>query len=180
MSGGKSRSQSSQFGLSSSIGNDLQAHSGLPATSSTKDRRDVGASICIYIFLLDCSKGMWRSALAGSAEGSGTWKTRMRMITDASMFRSDRAWGAIDIAEIEGASVRLHWTDKPYVWHRNEGVEAFVVIAGEVDMRWRVDGDEGVERLKPGDIFVAHDGDEHVAHPIGEARVLVVERRGSV
>ena len=26
----------------------------------------------------------------------------------------------------------------------------------------------------------AHSGDEHVAHPVGEARILVVERKGSV
>jgi hypothetical protein len=29
-------------------------------------------------------------------------------------------------------------------------------------------------------MFVAGTGDEHVAHPIGEARVLVIEREGSV
>jgi hypothetical protein len=32
----------------------------------------------------------------------------------------------------------------------------------------------------PGDMFVADVGDEHVAHPVGEARILVVERKGSV
>lgn len=31
-----------------------------------------------------------------------------------------------------------------------------------------------------GDIFFAQAGCEHVAHPRGEARVLVVEREGSV
>ena len=34
--------------------------------------------------------------------------------------------------------------------------------------------------LKAGDIFHAEDGDEHVAHPIGAARILVIEREGSV
>jgi hypothetical protein len=29
-------------------------------------------------------------------------------------------------------------------------------------------------------MFVAGVGDAHVAHPIGEARVLVIEREGSV
>ena len=32
----------------------------------------------------------------------------------------------------------------------------------------------------PTDVFVADVGDEHVAHPIGAARILVVERKGSV
>jgi hypothetical protein len=30
------------------------------------------------------------------------------------------------------------------------------------------------------DIFVAHAGCEHVAHPQGQARILVVEEKGSV
>ncbi|MDN5852428.1 MAG: cupin, partial [Actinomycetia bacterium] len=72
-----------------------------------------------------------------------------------------------------------HWTDAPYKWHVNDGAEAFVVLAGTVDMHYRINGDELVERLVPGRICIADDGDEHVAHPIGEARILVVEQRGS-
>ena len=33
----------------------------------------------------------------------------------------DTAWDALDVAEIDGATVRLHWTDAPYVWHVNDG-----------------------------------------------------------
>ena len=29
----------------------------------------------------------------------------------------DRAWAAVDLARIADATVRLHWTDEPYVWH---------------------------------------------------------------
>ncbi|SFR96146.1 cupin [Sphingomonas jatrophae] len=101
-------------------------------------------------------------------------------ITDVAEFRADRAWGARDLVEIDGASVRLHWTDQPYRWHVNDGAEAFVVLAGEVDMHFRRDGREECVRPKPSDIFIAEVGDEHVAHPIGEARILVVERSGSV
>ena len=36
------------------------------------------------------------------------------IVTDARRFTADRAWGARDLAEIDGASVRLHWTDQPY------------------------------------------------------------------
>jgi len=104
----------------------------------------------------------------------------VRTITDVATFRADRAWGARDLAEIDGATVRLHWTDQPYRWHVNDGAEAFVVLDGEVDMYFRRDGREECIRLKPSDIFLADDGDEHVAHPVGEARILVVERKGSV
>lgn len=102
------------------------------------------------------------------------------IFTDTREFTGQKAWDARDIADIDGATVRLHWTDQPYQWHRNDGVEVFMVVEGAVDMRYRLEGHEKVVRLNPTDIFVAHSGDEHVAHPIGVARVLVIERKGSV
>ncbi len=51
-----------------------------------------------------------------------------------------RAWEALEIADIDGVTVRLHWTDKPYVWHVNEGAEVFVVLDDEVDMHYREEG----------------------------------------
>ena len=103
-----------------------------------------------------------------------------KIIRDSRSFRADRAWGALDLAEIEGATVRLHWTDEPYRWHVNDGVEAFVVLDGLVDMHYRAEGEEKVVELSAGSVFVAQIGEEHLAHPRGEARVLVVERKGSV
>jgi mannose-6-phosphate isomerase-like protein (cupin superfamily) len=103
-----------------------------------------------------------------------------RTIDDVASFRAGRPWGARDLAEIDGATVRLHWTDQPYRWHVNDGPEVFVVLSGEVDMHFRQDGREDCVRLRPSDIFLADTGDEHVAHPVGEARILVVERKGSV
>lgn len=102
------------------------------------------------------------------------------VIDDAKSFTADRAWGARDIAEIEGASVRLHWTDQPYVWHVNDGAEVFLVLEGQVEMRYRLEGEERTVVLGPTDMFVAGVGDEHVAHPRGEARILVIERKGSI
>lgn len=95
-------------------------------------------------------------------------------------FTGTQAWDALDIDTIEGATVRLHWTDAPYKWHINDGAEVFVVLDGAVDMHVRVDGAERIHRLEVGDIFHAEDGDEHVAHPVGVARVLVIEKAGSV
>lgn len=103
-----------------------------------------------------------------------------RILQDAREFRADRPWGARDVAEIEGATVRLHWTDAPYEWHVNHGSEVFLVVAGTVDMHWRAAGEERSARLEAGDLFVAEAGDEHVARPVGEARILVVERKGSI
>lgn len=102
------------------------------------------------------------------------------IVTDARTFTAPRAWGARDLSLVEGASVRLHWTDQPYEWHVNDGAEVFVVLEGEVEMRYREAGVEKAARLGPTDMFIAEAGDEHVAHPLGPARILVIEKQGSV
>ena len=95
-------------------------------------------------------------------------------------FTADRAWGALDIAKMNGITTRLHWTDQPYKWHVNDGEEVFVVLDGTVDMHFKADGEAKVQTMGVGDIFYASIGTEHVAHPIGEARILVIETEGSV
>ena len=103
----------------------------------------------------------------------------VKVFTDAKDFASTSAWGAHDLAEIQGASVRLHWTDEPYEWHVNDGPEVFVVMGGQVEMHYRQSGCEKVVLLETDHILVASSGDEHMAHPVGAARVLVIERLGS-
>ena len=95
-------------------------------------------------------------------------------------FKADRPWGALDIANMGGITTRLHWTDSPYRWHVNDGEEVFVVLTGTVRMLFKDGGLEKETVLNPGDIFFATEGTEHVAHPVGEARILVVERQGSI
>lgn len=103
----------------------------------------------------------------------------MRFVT-AKEFTAKRPWAALDIVEIDHATVRLHWSDQPYIWHVNDGPEVFVVLDGVVDMHYRQGGVEYTERLTPGTICFAEPDDEHVAHPVGAARILVVERKGSI
>jgi mannose-6-phosphate isomerase-like protein (cupin superfamily) len=51
---------------------------------------------------------------------------------------------------------------------------------GVVDMHYREAGVERIASLGAGDVFFADVGCEHVAHPVGPARILVVEKEGSV
>lgn len=95
-------------------------------------------------------------------------------------FTAGKAWGALDIASMNGITTRLHWTDQPYKWHVNDGEEVFVVIDGKVQMKYREDDVEHFVILEPGDIFHATTGTEHIACPVGAARVLVIESAGSV
>ena len=46
-------------------------------------------------------------------------------------FTAARAWGAMTVANMQGITTRLHWTDKPYKWHINEGEEVFAVLGVE-------------------------------------------------
>ena len=101
-------------------------------------------------------------------------------IIRSSEFTGSKAWQAKDIACFNGVSTRLHWTDQPYQWHVNDGEEVFVVLDGRVEMFYRQNGKQQSSILNTGDIFYASIGTEHVAHPIGEARVLVVEKQGSI
>ncbi len=104
----------------------------------------------------------------------------MRYIT-ADEYTAEQAWQALDIARIEGASVRLHWTDSPYKWHVNDGQEVFVVLDGAVDMHVRdTNGKVTITHMQPGMIAHATEGVEHVAHPLVPSRILVIERDGSV
>lgn len=101
-------------------------------------------------------------------------------IIKAKDFRGNRAWEALDIANMNGITTRLHWTDQPYHWHINDGEEVFAVLDGQVKMLYKDNAVEKSVLLNAGDIFYAAVGTEHVAHPIGEARILVVETAGSV
>ncbi|MEQ3657684.1 MAG: cupin [Glaciecola sp.] len=95
-------------------------------------------------------------------------------------FTASKAWGAKDIGSMNGITTRLHWTDKPYKWHVNDGEEVFAVMDGVVEMLYKENNEIKSAILNTGDIFFASIGTEHVAHPQGQARILVVERAGSV
>ncbi len=98
----------------------------------------------------------------------------------ASRFTGQSAWDALPIANMRGITTQLHWTNRPYKWHVNDGEEVFVVLDGEIDMYYKEGGLEKKKRMQVGDIFYASSGAEHVAHPVDEARVLVVEYEGSI
>jgi mannose-6-phosphate isomerase-like protein (cupin superfamily) len=74
-------------------------------------------------------------------------------IVKSKYFKAARAWGALNIANMNGVTTRLHWTDKPYKWHTNDGEEAFAVLNGSVEMRYRENGIEKRIQLETGDVF---------------------------
>lgn len=51
---------------------------------------------------------------------------------------------------------------------------------GIVEMHYKEHGKIKIAQLNTGDIFYADIGTEHVAHPQGPARILVIENVGSI
>lgn len=100
-------------------------------------------------------------------------------IIDAATFTAERAWGSRALMAMDGHAARLHWTDRPYRWHENTGDEVFVVLDGIVDMYYDTGDGERCVQLRAGQIAVIRAGERHVAHPRGEARILVIERTDS-
>ena len=98
----------------------------------------------------------------------------VEIVTQVAGYRHEKAWEGRDIAEIGGARAMLLFADEPYHWHENRADELFCVVAGTVDMDVRdADGQRRVT-LEPGDMAVIRKGESHVAHPRGEARILIV------
>ena len=104
----------------------------------------------------------------------------MNKVIIIKIIKDESAWGALDITKIKCISILHHMTDKPYKWHINDGEEVFAVMDGTVEMRYKEDGQEKTVLLHTGDIFYAGIGTEHVAHPQGEARILVIEKEDSI
>ncbi len=86
--------------------------------------------------------------------------------------------GALATTKLRATTAPLPWTDPPYHWHVNDGEEVFAVLDGRVEMRFKENGQERSVILETGDVFFATVGTEHVARPIGEARILAVETEG--
>ncbi|MFT5085379.1 MAG: mannose-6-phosphate isomerase-like protein (cupin superfamily) [Lentisphaeria bacterium] len=68
-------------------------------------------------------------------------------------FTVDHAWGAKNITNMNGVTARLHWTNKPYKRHINDGEEVFVVLDGTVEMFYLDYGVEHSVVLGLGDIL---------------------------
>jgi mannose-6-phosphate isomerase-like protein (cupin superfamily) len=98
---------------------------------------------------------------------------------DSKAFVADVAWANRMLMDLDTHTVKIHWTDKPYRWHLNTGEELFVVLDGVVEMHFLQDGEERIRVLEPGQMALVLDGESHVARPLGEARIMVIEQKGT-
>ena len=100
---------------------------------------------------------------------------------DAAELSGPVDWSGPTMRGIGNAVAKLRWINSPFRWHRNTGGELFLVLEGAVDMHVRSgpDSEAAVVALAAGQMILIEDGEEHVAYPQGEARILVVEQEDS-
>ena len=99
---------------------------------------------------------------------------------DAAALAGPTDWSGPTLPPIGNAVAKLRWINTPFRWHRNTGAELFLVLDGAVDMHVRAspEAETDIVPLGPGQMVLIEDGEEHVAFPQGEARILVVEQEG--
>ena len=98
----------------------------------------------------------------------------VEFVTGVADYRAEEAWGGTEVARLGDTRTNLLWTDQPFHWHENSTDELFVVLNGRVDMRYRDETGENRVWLETGDMMIIRKGEEHVATPDGEARLLIV------
>ena len=96
------------------------------------------------------------------------------VFTGLAGFRHPQSWEGRDLGTVGDAQAVLLYADRSYHWHENRQDELFCVIDGTVDMD--IDDALGERRvtLERGDVALIPRGERHVAHPRGEARILIV------
>ncbi|WP_353375577.1 cupin [Microbulbifer sp. NBRC 101763] len=95
-------------------------------------------------------------------------------------FVGEKAWQSKLIVNMNGITTKLNWMDKSYVGHVNDGQEVFAVMDGSVEMFYKREGKVCSGVLNARDIFYASEGAEYLVHPLGVARVLVIEHERGV
>lgn len=96
---------------------------------------------------------------------------------DVKALQGPRDWSGPTLGGFSEAAVKLRWIDSAFQWHRNDGPEVFLVVDGVVEMHVRRPNEHEAQcvRLSAGELVVIEPGEEHIAYPQGQARVLVVE-----
>ncbi|HUK74091.1 MAG TPA: cupin domain-containing protein [Candidatus Bathyarchaeia archaeon] len=85
------------------------------------------------------------------------------------------------VGEINDAYVKLVKLEGEFVWHHHENEdELFLVVKGELRMRFREDGAEREETLRPGEFIIVPRGVEHLPSADEETHILLLEPRSTL
>ena len=90
-------------------------------------------------------------------------------------------WQPRVVAELNDVQFKAVKLEGDFVWHRHDDTdEAFLVIAGEMEVVFRETGRDRVATVRAGEMIVVPRGVEHVTRASAECHALVIEPRGVV
>lgn len=90
-------------------------------------------------------------------------------------------WQPRVVAEMNDVQFKVVKLQGEFVWHRHDDTdEAFLVLAGELEVAFREAAGERVETVRAGEMIVVPRGAEHVTRASAECHALIVEPRGVV
>ena len=88
----------------------------------------------------------------------------------------DEQWKPKVIAEMNDYQFKVVKLQGDFIWHDRKGRdETFIVVEGEL----RIDFRDGAVHLSAGEIFVVPKGVEHKPYAEQEAKLLLIESRGT-
>ncbi len=88
----------------------------------------------------------------------------------------DETWKPKIVGELNDFHVKLVKTEGEFVWHHHDREdELFLVIDGALDMFYRDDGAERIERFGPGEFLIVPHGVEHKPVAAPDTKVLLLE-----
>ena len=89
-----------------------------------------------------------------------------------------QTWTPKIIGAVDGYHVKIAKIEGEFVWHVHEDAdELFLVVGGQLRLKFR---DRGDVLLRPGELFVVPKGIEHLPVAEPEARIVMIERQGTV
>jgi mannose-6-phosphate isomerase-like protein (cupin superfamily) len=102
---------------------------------------------------------------------------RLQKVTLSEKFKLfDEKWKPKIVGELNDFQVKLVKPEGDFIWHHHEMEdELFLVIDGALDMFYRDDGVERVERFGPGEFLIVPHGVEHKPRAALGTQVLLLE-----
>ena len=93
----------------------------------------------------------------------------------------DECWSPRIAARVNGQEVRLAKIEGAFEWHRHDGLdEAFFVVKGRFEMRFRDGGREWSVAMEDGDLLVVPANVEHLPVADEECWIMLIDAEGEL
>jgi mannose-6-phosphate isomerase-like protein (cupin superfamily) len=95
--------------------------------------------------------------------------------------RFSEYWSPKIVGEINDAHVKVVKLQGEFVWHHHDNEdELFLVVKGQLRMRYLEDGAEREMRIDPGEFVIIPRGTEHLPSAEEETHILLLEPKSTL